>query len=53
MEYIIAVVVICFFSLIYVVGYMLNSKSKIEGDTSLCKSCSIFDCFNCHKKEDK
>lgn len=51
MRYFIAIIVVVFFVLVYVVSYMLNSKIKIDCDKETCEGCNFINCIH-HKEEE-
>lgn len=53
MSYIVAILVLVIFSVIYVIGYMLNSKISIDCDRNVCDGCPIDRCSNRIKEEGK
>ena len=53
MSYVMAVLVLVVFTAIYVIGYCMNSKIKIECDRNSCSGCSMQGCANRFEEEEK
>ena len=53
MKYIVAVLVLVSFSVIYMIGYCLNSKFKVECDKKSCQGCLMQGCINRFEEEEK
>ena len=53
MSYLYALLVIIVLGLIFILSYYLNSKVKVDCDSSeMCEGCSVGDCFHKMTKED-
>ena len=52
MSYIIAILVVAFFSLLYMISYRLNSKIDGECERKSCDGCLMNGCINRFKEEE-
>jgi len=51
MSYIIAILVVSVFSVIYMIGYRLNSKVSVECDKKVCEGCINEGCVRRFEEE--
>lgn len=51
MKYLLTGVIVVLFSLIYMIGYKLNSKVEIKCEKPSCSGCGFNDCI--HRKEEE
>jgi len=53
MKYLLAIIIVGVFFGIYILGYYLNSKNKINCDKSTCQGCGLHGCCYYHEEEEK